>query len=96
MEEIIKLLVRPGSNSNSIEGAYQDRIKIKIKSPPERGRANKELIKFLSEKTGIPKKNIKILSGLNTSLKDIKIIKKIDENIYSKLLKTDANSTPSK
>ena len=84
--EVIKLLVRPNSGQNSIEGLHQDRIRIKISKPAERGKANKELISFISEKTGIPKKDIKITSGLHSNLKEIKINKEVTENLASRLL----------
>jgi len=86
--EVIKLLVKPDSRQNSIEGLYQDRIKIKIAKPPEEGKANKELVRFISEKTGVPKRDIKITSGLKSNLKEIKIKKSVSENLASKLLRT--------
>lgn len=84
--EIIKILVRPNSRQNSIEGLFEDRIKIKISKPAEKGKANKELIRFLSEKTGIPKRDIQITSGIKSNLKEIKIKKMEDENMASRLL----------
>ena len=86
--EKIKLLVRPNSRKNSIEGLYQDRIKIKISKPAEKGKANKELISFISEITGIPEKDIKITSGQRSSLKEISIIKSVTESLAARLLKT--------
>jgi len=84
--EIIKLIVRPNASRNSIDGIYLDRIKIRISSPPEKGRANKELIKFISEKLGIPKKYIKIISGNSSNLKEIEIVKQSECNLVSRLL----------
>ncbi len=84
--EIIKILVRPNSRQNSIEGLFEDRIKIKISKPAEKGKANKELISFISEKTGIPKRDIQITSGLKSNLKEIKIKKITDENLTLRLL----------
>jgi uncharacterized protein (TIGR00251 family) len=84
--EIIKLIVRPNASRNSIDGIYLDRIKIRISSPPEKGRANKELIKFISEKLGIPKKNIKIISGNSSNLKEIEIRRQPGCSLASRLL----------
>ena len=36
--KIIKLIVKPNSAKNFIEGAYLDRIKIRIAGPPEKVR----------------------------------------------------------
>ncbi len=54
--ERIKVYVKPNSGKNSVEGIFNGRIKIKICSPPQDGRANKELIDFISEKGVFQKK----------------------------------------
>jgi uncharacterized protein len=84
--ERIKILVKPNSGKNSVEGLYNDRIKIKICCPPQDGRANKELIGFISKRTGVPKKNIRIVLGERSNLKEIEIIKKPGTDIYAILL----------
>ena len=84
--ERIKIYVKPNSGKNSVEGFYNDRIKIRICSHPKDGEANKELIDFISKKTGVPKKNIRIISGERSNLKEIEIIKKPGTDIYSILL----------
>jgi uncharacterized protein (TIGR00251 family) len=84
--ERIKIYVRPNAGKNSIEGFYKDRIKIKICGPPQDGKANKELIDFISRKTGVSKKNIRIVSGEKSSLKEIEIIKNPGTDIYAILL----------
>ena len=84
--KIIKLIVKPNSAKNFIEGAYLDRIKIRIASPPEKGKANRELVKFISEKLEIPKKNIKIISGEKSHLKVLEIIDSRNDDPASKLL----------
>lgn len=47
-------------------------IKIRIKAVPEKGKANIELIKFLSSELNIPKDKINIISGKSTQLKLIR------------------------
>jgi len=48
-------------------------IKIRIKAVPEKGKANAELIKFLSKELDVPKENISIISGKTDHLKLVKI-----------------------
>jgi len=84
--ERIKVYVKPNSGKNSVEGVFNGRIKIKICSPPQDGKANKELIDFISGKAGVPKKNVRIVSGERSSNKEIEIIKKPGSDIYSLLL----------
>lgn len=83
--EKIKFIVRPGSKSNSVEEIIGDRIKVKISAQPEKGKANKALIAFISGKTGIPRKDIRILSGETSNFKEIEINKNNNINIFSML-----------
>ncbi|MBT4277868.1 YggU family protein [Candidatus Falkowbacteria bacterium] len=48
-------------------------IKINLSSPPEKGKANKELIKFLSKEFSIKENNIQIISGKTDKLKLVRI-----------------------
>lgn len=49
--------------------------KIRVHAAPERGKANTELIKFLSKNFNIHKSQITIISGIADRLKLIKITK---------------------
>lgn len=64
----------PRSSKTEIAGIMDDEtIKIRIKAVPEKGKANNELIKFLSKELNIPKENISIISGKTDSIKLIKL-----------------------
>lgn len=84
--ETIKLIVKPNSAVSGVYGIYMNRIKIKLAAVPEKGKANKELIKFISGKTGIPKKNIKIIAGEKSIYKEISIKSDKDLNLTSRLV----------
>lgn len=49
-------------------------IEIGIKSEPERGRANRELVKRLAEHFGVPVQNVRIVSGHTSRKKLIDIV----------------------
>lgn len=51
----------------------EETIKIRIKAVPEKGRANAELIRFLSKELSIPKENITIINGKSSQLKLIRV-----------------------
>ena len=48
-------------------------LKVRLTSPPVEGKANKQLITFLSENFNIKKSEIKIVSGLKSREKLIEI-----------------------
>ena len=57
----------------SIDGEEVLTYKIRIKSAPEKGKANAELIKFLAKEFTTPKENIEIISGKTDRIKLIRI-----------------------
>ena len=83
----IKILVKPNSANNSVIGLYNDAIKIKICSAPEKGKANKELLEFLSLTLKVPKQDIEIVHGEFSNFKEIKIKNMSKNSIISSLLK---------
>lgn len=50
-----------------------DEIAISIKSQPERGKANRELVKKLSQHFGVPEASVRIVSGLTSRKKVIEV-----------------------
>ncbi len=74
----LRIKVIPRSKTNEIieiikDDKKEETIKIRIKAPPEKNKANQELIKFLSKELQIPKSNFKIISGKHEQIKLIKI-----------------------
>ncbi len=73
MSLIIEIKVFPSSGKQKWALEESGLIKCYIKSQPEKGKANKEVIEFLSESLKIPKYLITLVSGLTTPRKKIKI-----------------------
>lgn len=76
--QYLRIKVIPRSPKNEIVEILEDEsgektYKIRIKAAPEKGKANKELIKFLSKEFCIPKENISIISGKTEQLKLVRI-----------------------
>ena len=53
--------VIPGVGVTKIVGEYGDRLKIRVGAPPEKGKANKELIGFLKKLLRL--KDIEVTAG---------------------------------
>lgn len=67
-----KCRIQPGASRSAIAGTYADALKISICAPPIEGRANEELIKFLSKRLEIPRASVSIISGETSRTKLIK------------------------
>ena len=77
-KEYLRIKVIPKSNKTEIaeimiDGEGEETIKIRVKAVPEKGKANEELIKFLSKELQIAREKITIISGKADQLKLIKI-----------------------
>jgi uncharacterized protein (TIGR00251 family) len=70
---IINVKVEPRSSKSGIAGPYGNAIKVKLKSPPVEGKANKELIEILAKEFGIAKTDIDIISGKSSRNKIVKL-----------------------
>ncbi len=68
----LEVNVNPNSNEFRIQkvNPWTDRLEIKLESPPEDGKANKELLNKLEEILGKP---VKILRGGKSRKKTLKI-----------------------
>ena len=60
---VIPVKVQPGAKKDSIVGEWGGRLKIQVKAPPEKGKANEAVIKLLAECLGLQKSCIHIVSG---------------------------------
>lgn len=73
MALVLEIKVVPSSGQNKWVLDKTDHLKCYLKSAPERGKANKELIQILSKVTGISQAQITIMSGLTTRNKKVKL-----------------------
>jgi hypothetical protein len=78
--------VVPNSSRVHICGIMNSMLKVKLTNPPEKGKANKELINLLAKKLKIKKNQISILSGRSSSKKKLEI-KECSENALQKIIK---------
>lgn len=63
MTETFRIRAVPNAPRSAPTGAYADGVKIKINAPATDGRANAELVKFLSKFFGVGRGGVKIISG---------------------------------
>ncbi len=68
----IQVQVKPNSKSEEVsqEG---DNFIVKVKEPPEKGRANQAVVRLLAKHFGVPQSQLKILSGFKSRSKVISV-----------------------
>jgi hypothetical protein len=70
---IVKIKVAPNSGTNKWILDKAGRLKCFLKNPPERGRANQELIKLIADALRLPQSDIELISGLTDRTKRVRI-----------------------
>ena len=65
--ERIAVRVSPGGSRSQWMGRMADgRLKVRIGAPPEEGRANRELLRFVAESLGVGQRAVRLVSGAAT------------------------------
>ncbi len=84
----IDVKVLPRSSKDEIVERKDGIYKIKLTAPAIEGKANKALVKLLAKKLGLPKRELRIISGKRSRIKTIRIDRLTLEQV-KKLLTTD-------
>ncbi len=60
---LLRVKVHPGAARNRIDGARAGELVVRVAAPPEKGKANRELLRFLARRLGLPRAELEIRSG---------------------------------
>jgi uncharacterized protein (TIGR00251 family) len=70
---VLELHVQPGAKRTEAAGTHGDRVKIRLAAPPVDGAANDELVRFLADAFGVPRRQVTIVSGATSRRKRVRI-----------------------
>ena len=79
---VVSVKVQPNSSKDRVVGEYADRIKIAVTVAPEKGKANKAVIKLFAKWLGIKNSDIQIISGETSRDKELFIKNITEEDLY--------------
>ncbi len=87
--DLIFLRVTPNAAQTKISGKFideknQEYLKISVAAVPEDGKANEELIKFLSKLLKIPKSKIEVIRGETSRMKVARVVGVVSEDDFKK------------
>lgn len=75
----ILLKVKAGAKKNSIDGMItienKNYLKLSIKAPPYKDKANEMIIEYLAFMLDLPKSHLKITSGVTSKFKVVSLVK---------------------
>jgi len=70
---ILNLHVQPGASRSEFAGKHGERIKVRLAARALDGKANEALIEFLAEHFKVPRRCVRIASGLKSRQKRVVI-----------------------
>lgn len=73
MKKVLQVRVQPGASREELVRVSETEFKAKLTSAPEKGKANEELLKLLSEYLQIPRTRLKMVRGQTARIKLIEV-----------------------
>lgn len=70
---IIEVRVRPRSGKREVSVAESGVLSVSVLSPPEKGKANREVVELLAAHFGLPASGIRIVRGGQSRLKLVEL-----------------------
>jgi uncharacterized protein (TIGR00251 family) len=77
----LSLKAVPGSSRDEVVGWLGDSLKVKVKAPPEKSRANEAVVALLADRLGIDQTSIAVVSGHGSPAKVVAVEGMDDEAI---------------
>ncbi|MEE9294858.1 MAG: DUF167 domain-containing protein [Phycisphaerae bacterium] len=70
---LLPVKVVPGASRTRCAGVLGERLKIAVAAPPEKGKANAELVAFLAQRIGVRRRDVLVQQGKTTPRKTVRI-----------------------
>ena len=70
---ILKVQVVPRASQSEIVGEHNGALRVRIAAPPVDGAANEELIRTLARAFKVPRRDIEIISGHSSKIKQVSV-----------------------
>jgi uncharacterized protein (TIGR00251 family) len=69
----IRLRVKPGAQRDRLIGAYGDCLKVEVRAPPERGKANAAVAKLLARVFAVSSSAVVVVAGAGSKDKLVEV-----------------------
>ena len=69
----IEVRVQPRASSNEIVGHREGVLRVRLQAPPVDGAANDALVRFLADEFGVPRRQVRIVSGFGSRNKIVEV-----------------------
>jgi uncharacterized protein (TIGR00251 family) len=70
---VVPIAARPNAGRSSVQGVHGDALKVALGAPPEKGKANRELLGFLAKVLGVRRTQLELISGQTSRAKAVRV-----------------------
>ena len=60
---VLRLHVQPGASADEVVGLHGDALKVKVRAPADRGRANEAVVALVARVLGVPGSSVTLVAG---------------------------------
>ena len=75
---LLRVAARPGASRSAIQGTHAGALKVAIQAPPEKGKANKQLVAFLAKALGLKRYQDEISEAIFSTIMEWQGVKAIE------------------
>lgn len=86
--------VVPRASRNEIAGVEGEALRVRLTAPPVEGAANAALITFLAEVLGVPRRDVRLVSGQTARRKVVAVAGVTAEEMQERLTRVGARHSP--
>jgi uncharacterized protein (TIGR00251 family) len=69
----LTLHVQPRARRTEVAGLHGAAIRVRLAAPPVDGAANDELVRFLAERLGVPRRAVRLVAGAGARRKVVEV-----------------------
>lgn len=70
---VIPIAARPGQPRSAVLGVHGEALKVSVAAPPEKGKANDELVRFLAKALGLSRAQVTLVAGQGSRDKAVRL-----------------------
>jgi hypothetical protein len=69
----ITIHAKPGARHNAVNVEADNSLAVQVTEPPEKGKANRAILKLLAKELGVPSSALELVQGATSTTKTIRI-----------------------
>ncbi len=69
-----EVFAKPSAKKSAVRGLRDGALEVAVAAPPKEGEANEELVRFLAEALGVPRRDVTLVRGASARRKRVCVV----------------------